>query len=109
MDTEVHILHWNKACVHMHLRAEHFKNCLREAYLAEETSATPNTERLKKLVNLTQYLWQQGEIPTDLDWTILVLMLKEKTDTWGGQLDRDPLEGAVGYHRHSPNGVHHLP
>ena len=35
------------------------------------------------MVDLTQYMWQHGEIPEKLVWTILVLTLKGNTNTLG--------------------------
>ena len=35
------------------------------------------------MVVLTHYMWHQGEIPTELVWTILVLIPKGNTDLRG--------------------------
>ena len=59
-EVESAVLHLrlNKVGGHTHLRAEKFKKCMREAYLAEGTSSpTPNSERYINLVDLTQYIW----------------------------------------------------
>ena len=43
----------------------------------------PKPERWSKLVELTQYMWKNREIPTDLGWMITVLTPKRITNTWG--------------------------
>ena len=43
----------------------------------------PNTEIWRKLVYLTQYMWHHREIPTELVWAIIVLILKGNTDNQG--------------------------
>ena len=43
----------------------------------------PKTDIGRNLVELTQYMWQHREIPTDLEWKILVLTPKGNTDTRG--------------------------
>ena len=59
----------------------------------------PKPDRWINLVDLTQYMWQHGEILADLVWTILILIPKgNKYPTPGGWLARDPLEGGGGYH-----------
>ena len=43
----------------------------------------PKPEIWRKLLELTQYMWQNREILTDLGWTIIILTLKRITNTWG--------------------------
>ena len=53
---EVHRLRLNNMGIQTHLRAEHFKKCMREEYTEEGTSIPPNSEIWMKLVDLTQYM-----------------------------------------------------
>ena len=41
------------------------------------------TERWICLVDINQHMWRTGEIPQELGWTVLVLIPKGTTDTWG--------------------------
>ena len=82
MGSAVQQLCLNKAGGHTHLCSEHFKKFLRETYPAEGTSIPPpKPEWWQKLLELTQYMWQHMEIPTDMVWTILFLIPKVNTDT----------------------------
>ena len=83
MEAEVRSLLLNKGVCHTHLRSYHFKNWLREAYLAEGTSTLPNKDRCRNLVDLTQYTCYNGEITMDMSWIIIVLVPNVNTDTWG--------------------------
>ena len=35
------------------------------------------------LVDIVQHMWQTSEITQELEWTVLVLIPKDTTDTWG--------------------------
>ena len=43
----------------------------------------PIPEKWHKLVDIIQFMWQNGDIPRELGWTILVLTQKGNTDTRG--------------------------
>ena len=83
VDAAVHCLNPFKAGVHTHLRAEHFKQWMREAYPGEGSKVTPRTERWMCLVDIVQHIWSTGEIPQELGWNALVLIPKGSTDTRG--------------------------
>ena len=72
-----------KSGVHTHLRSEHFKQWLREAYPGENSKTPLRTERCICLVDTDQHMWQTGEIPQELGWTLLVLIPKGTKDTLG--------------------------
>ena len=46
-------------------------------------SPPPRTERWQKLVEITQLMFQHGEIPRAMGWMVLVLIPKGNTDTRG--------------------------
>ena len=73
----------HKAGRHTHLCAEHFKQWRREAYLGGQSKTPPQGELWMCLVEILQRIWRTGEIPQELGWTILILIPKETTDTWG--------------------------
>ena len=56
---------------------------MRGAYLAEGISNPSNPEKWRNMVYLTQYMWQNREIPTDLGCTIIAPIPKINTDTRG--------------------------
>ena len=53
----------------------HFKEWYHEAYPTNEDTE-PDRTRWDLLVNLVTHMWNTGEIPTELTWTILVLIPK---------------------------------
>lgn len=70
------------------LRAEDFKEWYKEAHPDEfhpDTSTTvpppPRLDRWNALVDMTQHIWSTGEIPTELKWTVLVLIPKGNDNT----------------------------
>ena len=83
MEASFHRLFPLKACRHTHLRAEHFKQWLREAYPGENSNTPPRIERRMILVDIVQNMWKTGEIPHELRWTFLVLLPKGTIDTRG--------------------------
>ena len=68
---------------HTHLRVEHFKQWQREAYRGEQSNTPLQREHWAFLVDLVQNMERTGEIPQELGWTILVLIMKGNTDTRG--------------------------
>ena len=62
MEASFHRLFPLKACRHTHLRAEHFKQWLREAYPGENSNTPPRIERRMILVDIVQNMWKTGEI-----------------------------------------------
>ena len=49
-----------------------------------EGSTPPHRpEQWQKLVEITQFMYQHGEIPTNLGWTILFLIPKDNTASQG--------------------------
>ena len=42
----------------------------------------PNPNRWLKLVDLIQFMWDNGKNPTELGWTVLFIIPKDSTDTW---------------------------
>ena len=66
-----------------HLRAEHLKKWLQEAYPREGSTPSPRNERCMSLVDIVQRMWRTGETPQELGWTVLVLIPKVSNDTWG--------------------------
>ena len=68
---------------HTHLLAEHLQQWLRESYLEETSNVHPNTTQWIKLVEIIKFMWETGSIPTELVWTVLVLISKVDVDTRG--------------------------
>ena len=58
-----------------HLRVEHFKALLREAYPVEGVTP-PQPGRWMQIMDIVQYMWSTGDIPQELGWTTLVLIPK---------------------------------
>ena len=78
----------NRASGHSALRAEDFKDWLREAFPEEihpppERLPDPILARWGALVGIVQYMWNTGDLPTKLTWTILVLIPKGNGDYRG--------------------------
>jgi hypothetical protein len=64
------------------IRAKHFKEWYREAY--PDTEQEPSRDRWDKLVHIVLHIWNTGKLPTELTWTILVLIPKgDGTQTRG--------------------------
>ena len=84
MEAAVRHLHLYKAGGQTHIHTKHFKQWLWEAYPAVEGSTPPHRpEQWQKLVDITQFMYQHGEIPTNLGWTILFLIPKDNTASQG--------------------------
>ena len=45
------------------------------------STAPPNPNRWLKLVELIQFMWENEFIPTELGWTMLVIIQKSNVDT----------------------------
>ena len=78
----------NRAGGHSAFRAEDFKEWYREAFPHELNSLpnpvpTPVVTRWQALVSLIQLMWDTGDLPTKLTWTILVLIPKGSHDHRG--------------------------
>ena len=87
MEDSVRKLRVNREGSHTHLKDKHFKTWLREAYQEKEETTLPKTSKWMKLMELVQFMWEHGNIPEDLVWTILILTPKVNTDTrWIGLL-----------------------
>ena len=54
-----------------------------EAYNGEKSKTPPWMDLWLCLVYIVQHMWSTGEIPQELGWTVLVLIPKGTTDTWG--------------------------
>ena len=53
-----------------------------------EVEDPPCRERCMCLVHIVHHMWHTGEIPQEFRWTVLVIIPKETTNTWGiGLLD----------------------
>ena len=76
-------LHLHRAGRHTHLHAEHFKNWCKEAYPGEQSNTPPRMEHWQFLVDILKNMWRMGEIPQYLGWTVLFLIHKGITYTWG--------------------------
>jgi Reverse transcriptase (RNA-dependent DNA polymerase) len=63
------------------MRAEDFQQWALEAFPDNENA--PNRARWDKLVAILTRMWETGEIPTELTWTILVLVPKGNGDSRG--------------------------
>ena len=48
-----------------------------------ELKDPPRMERCMCLVDILQQMWRTGEIPQDMGWTVLLLIPKVNTGTWG--------------------------
>ena len=83
VEAGVRRIHLHKLGGHIHLRAEHFKQWLREVYLDKVTSNPTRPEQWKNTLYITQLVWQYGETLREIVWTILVLTPKGNTDTRG--------------------------
>ena len=80
---------------------EKFKQWPWEAYPAEGTSTPPRPDQCHNLVDITQFVWNNGEISEDLGWTILVLIPKGNSDTRGISLEEllwKVVEAIIGTH-----------
>ena len=60
-----------------------FKNWIQEAYLEEGIPTSQRQERWQNLVDITQFMWQHGDILTEVELKILVLIPKCNTYTRG--------------------------
>ena len=79
-------LKWHMSGGHTHLWDQHLKGWLWEAYPDRETTSPPpppNPAHWEKLVALAQNMWEHSIIPTEMRWTILILLPKVNTDTQG--------------------------
>jgi Reverse transcriptase (RNA-dependent DNA polymerase) len=54
---------------------EHFKKWYYQAY--PESESEPDRTKWDKLVTMVEHIWNTGHIPTELTWTILVLIPKD--------------------------------
>ena len=70
----------NRAGGHTHLWEERLQACLREAYLAKDYASRPHPTLWMKLIDLTQFMWYNRSIPTEIRWTVLVLIPKGSAD-----------------------------
>ena len=61
------------------MRAEHLKRWLKEATREEE----PEVENWNNLVERVRHIWETGELPTALPWSVLVLIPKGGGDFRG--------------------------
>ena len=68
---------------HNHTWAEYVYQWLMESYKSENSNVPPNPNRWIKLVEIIQFLWETWYIPTEIGWTLLVLIPKINMDTWG--------------------------
>ena len=66
VEASLRLLSLNKVGGHTHLREEHLNNWHRETYLVEGTSTPQTPEIRRKLADLKKYMWQNGDIPTEL-------------------------------------------
>ena len=80
------VIRWmkcNSAGGHTHPHTEHLHQWLREAYSAYTSSISPNPTRWIKLLEIIQFMWETGYIPTELGWTVLVISTKGNAYTPG--------------------------
>ena len=54
-----------------------------EANLEKDSVSPPNPYLWLKLVYLIQSMWENGSIPTELGWDVLVIIPKGNEDTQG--------------------------
>ena len=73
----------NRTVGHTHIWAEHLKLCIREAYPAENSNAPHKPTPRIRLLEIIQFMWENGSILTELGWTVLVLISKVNMNTWG--------------------------
>ena len=66
----------NKSPGASNIRAEHFKAWYIQAFPQGE-DAVPDRTNWDRLVAIITHIWSTGEIPTELTWTILVLIPKD--------------------------------
>ena len=73
---------------HAHLWAEHLQAWLMELYPVDTFTASPNPTRWMKLVELIQFVCENGSITMEIGWNVLVMIPKVNSDTGGiGLLD----------------------
>ena len=76
-------LHNNRSPGASKIRAEHFKEWHAQAFPSSE-EIEPDRSNWDLLLHLVTHMWNTGEIPTELTWTILVLIPKgDGTQTRG--------------------------
>jgi hypothetical protein len=68
----VRLLRWGKSPGPSGIRAEH----LREWLNAAERGNNPDPSRWNNMVELVQHAFETGELPTELPWSVLVLIPK---------------------------------
>ena len=83
IEAAVRRLRRNRAGGHTHLREEHLQQWIRNAHEAYIYTVPLNLTRWIKLVEIIQFMWYIGSIPTELGWAVLVLVPKGNTYTWG--------------------------
>ena len=71
----------NRAGGYTLLRSEYLQKWLREAYPAYNLIVLSNPKQWIKSVEIIQFLWETGSIPTEPGWTVLVLITKLIADT----------------------------
>ena len=72
-----------KSVRHTHLRAEHFKQWLREAYPTENSKTALQTEHCMCLVEIFQHMWRTGDTPHEFGGIVMVLITEVTTDNRG--------------------------
>ena len=83
VEAEVLCLRLHRAGGQTHLCSEQFKQWQMDAYPGENSKTPPRMELLVCLADIVHYMWRTGDIPQDLGCTVLVLIPKGTTDTWG--------------------------
>ena len=72
----------HRAGEYTHLRVEHLKLWWKEAYPSDNSKTPTRMDQWLCLVYIVQHMWCMGDIPQELEWTVLVLTPKGTTDTW---------------------------
>ena len=49
----------------------------------DQSKTPPRMERWMCLIEIVQQIWRTGDIPQELGWTVLILIKKGTTNTWG--------------------------
>ena len=71
---------------HTHLWTEHLQTWIWEAYPADTYTVSPNLTQWIKVVEIIRFIWDTGFIPTELGWTVLVIIPKVNSANQGIRL-----------------------